>query len=90
MPDASHFDPTLIPLLSQDVAYVEHTKQVGWVVHYRMFIDWGSRCVVCEGLLPGFTSYDSAIGWIFDTFPAITLISKQEFTTERKSVSRYQ
>lgn len=86
----SHTNPTPVPLLSQDVAYVDYTKGVGWVVYYRMFIDWGSRCVVCEGSLPGFISYDAAVGWIFDEFKGIAIVSKQEFISERQAISRFQ
>lgn len=90
MQQLSQSNPTIIPLLSEDCAYIEHDNQLNWIVYYRMFIDWGNRTVVCEGKSLGFNSYDAALGWIFDTFPFVVIISKQEFLTERESVSRFQ
>lgn len=68
-----------------DVAYVEYSSGDNWTVHYRIFVEWGCRIVVCEGHLCGFKTSDLAFDWVFATLPEVMIVTRRVYMNQEQS-----
>lgn len=68
---------------SADVAYVEFVRGGTWTVHYRVFIEWGSRVVICDGKIEGFVTSDLAFEWLFGTLEGVAVVTRREYFGEQ-------